>query len=211
MSKVDRNVPKRSKSSESTYSLMEFMDQFPDDGACLEYLVAKLYPEGMYCPACERVTKHHREKNRPSYACQYCGHHEHPLVGTIFENSATSLRLWFYGIYLMSSTRCGISGKQLERELGVTYKTAWRMFHKIRSLLEQGDGVFGGTVEADEMYVGGRRRGTKRGRPGADSHKTPVFGMVQRGGKVAALVTKDTKRATVMPIIEKHVLPGGLI
>jgi transposase len=116
---------------------MEFTAQFPDDGACLEHLVQKLYPEGIYCPTCERVTKHHREKNRPSYACQYCGHHEHPLVGTIFENSATSLRLWFYAIYLMSSTRCGISAKQLERELGVTYKTAWRMFHKIRSLLDQ--------------------------------------------------------------------------
>jgi transposase len=113
---------------------MEFERQFPDDAACLEFLVEKLYPEGIYCPTCEKVTKHHREKGRPSLACQWCGHHEHPLVGTIFENSATSLRLWFYAMYLMASTRCGISAKQLERELGVTYKTAWRMFHKIRSL-----------------------------------------------------------------------------
>jgi transposase len=170
----------------------------------------------MYCPTCERVTKHHREKNRPSYACQFCGHHEHPLVGTIFENSATSLRLWFYAIYLMSSTRCGISAKQLERELGVTYKTAWRMFHKIRSLLEQGDGVFDGTVEADETYVGGRRRGTRRGRPGKDSHKTAVFGMAQRKtgerkGQVAATVVRDTKRATVLPHVQKKVLPESMI
>ncbi len=85
-----------------------------------------------------------------NYACRYCGHHEHPLVGTIFENSATSLKLWFYAMYLMASTRCGISAKQLELELGVTYKTAWRMFHKIRSLLEQGDPLLDGTVEADE-------------------------------------------------------------
>jgi transposase len=137
---------------------MEFTAQFPDDGACLEHLVQKLYPEGIYCPTCERVTKHYREKNRPSYACQYCGHHEHPLVGTIFENSATSLRLWFYAIYLMSSTRCGISAKQLERELGVTYKTAWRMFHKIRSLLDQDGAPFGGPVEMDEAYIGGKAR-----------------------------------------------------
>src|SRR5215210_7747850 len=216
MSKVDRNNPKRSSASESRYSLMEFMRQFPDDGACLEHLVERLYPNGIYCPTCERVTKHHRETNRPSYACQYCGHHEHPLVGTIFENSATSLRLWFYAIYLMSSTRCGISAKQLERELGVTYKTAWRMFHKIRTLLEQGDEVFGGTVEADEMYVGGRRRGTKRGRPGTDSHKTPVFGMAQRkgkesGGQVAAVVVRDTKRATVLPHVKKKVLPESMV
>src|SRR4051812_13544031 len=197
MSKVDRNNPKRSSASESRYSLMEFMEQFPDDGACLEHLVGRLYPNGMYCPTCERVTKHHREKNRPSYACQYCGHHEHPLVGTIFENSATSLRLWFYAIYLMSSTRCGISAKQLERELGVTYKTAWRMFHKIRSLLEQGgDDPLSGTVEIDESYVGPKGK-WKKGRPGKDSAKTPVFGMAQRKtedqlGRIAVKVVPDT-------------------
>ena len=81
----------------------------------------------------------------------------------------------------MSQTHCGISAKQLERELGVTYKTAWRMVNKIRSLLQDdNDEPLSGTVEMDETYIGGRRRGTKRGRPGKDSHKTPVFGMAQR-------------------------------
>ena len=107
---------------------------FPDDAACLDYLVEILYPKGIYCPKCRATTKHHRDKSRPSYACQYCGHHEHPMVGTIFQDSATSLKLWFYAMYLMASTRCGISAKQLERELGVTYKTAWRMFTRIRRL-----------------------------------------------------------------------------
>ena len=195
---------------------MEFMDQFPDDGACLEHLVAKLYPEGIYCPTCERVTKHHREKNRPSYACQYCGHHEHPLVGTIFENSATSLRLWFYAIYLMSSTRCGISAKQLERELGVTYKTAWRMFHKIRTLLSQGgDDPLSGTVEVDETYVGPKGK-WKRGRPGKESPKTPVFGMVQRKtedelGKIAIQVVPDTTSRSLFPIVKAKVLPPSMV
>ena len=90
MSKVDRNNPKRSSASESRYSLFEFEHKFPDDAACLELLVQRRYPDSIYCPKCERVTKHHRETNRPSYACQFCGHHEHPLVGTIFEKSATS-------------------------------------------------------------------------------------------------------------------------
>ncbi len=107
---------------------------------------------------CEKVTKHHRDKSRPSYSCRFCGHRERPMVGTIFENSVTSLKLRFHAIYLMSSTRCGISAKQLERELGVIYKNAWRMFHKIRSLLDQGDPLLGGTVEADEAYVGGRAK-----------------------------------------------------
>src|SRR6266480_1249515 len=104
MPKVDRNNPKRGSASESTYSLMEFTQEFPDDASCLDHLVALLYPEGMFCKKCQRVTKHHRVKSRPSYSCQFCGHHEHPMKGTIFENSATSLRLWFYGIYLMTST-----------------------------------------------------------------------------------------------------------
>src|SRR5437764_3635156 len=106
------------------------------------------------------------------------------MRGTIFENSATSLRLWFYAMYLMASTRCGISAKQIERETGVTYKTAWRMFNKIRSMLQEGIDPFGGPggkgVEMDESYFGGRnRRGSKRGRPGKDSPKQCVVGIVE--------------------------------
>jgi transposase-like protein len=178
-----------------------------------EYLVEKLYPNGMYCPTCGKVTKHHRETNRPSYACQYCGHHEHPLVGTIFENSATSLRLWFYAIYLMSSTRCGISAKQLERELGVTYKTAWRTFHKIRSLLTQDDNPFSGSVEMDEAYIGGKAK-WRRGRGALN--KTPVFGMAQRKeddklGQIAVKVVADAKMRTLMPHFRSKVLPKSVV
>src|ERR671916_185186 len=100
------------------------------------------------------MSKVDRNNPKRSSASQSCGHHEHPLVGTIFENSATSLRLWFYDMYLMASTRCGISAKQLERELGVTYKTAWRMFKQIRSLMGEEVERMTGEVEADETYVG---------------------------------------------------------
>lgn len=135
------------------------------------------------------------------------------MAGTIFQDSATSLKLWFHAIYLVSATRCGISAKQLERELGVTYKTAWRMFNKIRSLLkfDDGDGPLSGRVEADETYIGGHRRGTKRGRPGPDSHKAAVFGMVERGGKVVAVTVPNVKKVTVMPHIEKRVLPSSMV
>jgi transposase len=108
----------------------------------------------------------------------------------------------------MASTRCGISVKQLERELGVTYKTAWRMFHQIRKMLTDDDEQrLSGTVEADETYIGGRRRGGRRGRPSEDSHKTPVFGMVERKGQVVAATVPNTKRATIMPRVHKKVLP----
>src|SRR5947199_6231226 len=101
------------------------------------------------------------------------------MRGTIFEDSATSLRLWFHAIFIMSQTRCGISAKQLQRELGVTYKTAWRMFNQIRKLLtDESDPPLRGTVEADEAYIGGRRKQGTKPRDGSKpkpSRKAPVF------------------------------------
>jgi len=115
------------------------------------------------------------------------------------------MTLWFYAIYLMSSTRTGISAKQLERELGVTYKTAWRMFTLIRTRLNEGGSAFGsngGNVEVDETYVGGERKG-KRGRGAAN--KTAVVGAVERGGKVKAQVVENVQSATVIPFVENTV------
>lgn len=203
---------------------MEFNERFPDDAACLNWLVGYLYPDGIYCPKCERATKHHRVKERTCFACQFCGHQEYPMKGTIFEGSSTSLRLWFYGIYLMASTRGGISAKQLEREIGVSYPTAHRMFKQIRSLLAQDDDdTLSGTVEMDETWIGGQFRNSDRrkypeGRSvvqssklAAESKKTPVFGMVQRGGKVMAQVVPSTQSATLMPYVQKRVLPTALV
>src|SRR6266568_9058320 len=180
-------MPKQNQSPVQKYTFEDFNRDFPTDDACLEWLRQYLYPDGIYCPKCGRVTKHHRVLSRPSYSCQFCGHHVHPTADTIFHKSSTSLKTWFHAIYLMASTRCGISAKQLEREIGVSYPTALRMFRQIRSLLGQdGDPVFSGTVEMDGAYIGGRgqwRHGpTKSGAPRADDpHKTHVFGIVQRG------------------------------
>jgi transposase len=195
---------------------MEFEREFPDDASCLEFLVKKLYPNGIFCPTCKVITKHHRETKRPAYKCQYCGHHEHPMRGTIFQDSATSLKLWFFAIRLMSATRCGISAKQLERELGVTYKCAWRMFKQIRSMLdEDGDGPLTGKVEADESFYGGLEKNKHRskrqhlGTGGAG--KTAVVGLVERAGKVVAKVVPNTQAATLIPHIAQRVLPQSII
>lgn len=197
------------------FTFKDFEAMFPDDAACLEWLRQYLYPEGIFCKICNEVRQHHRVVSRPSYSCDYCGHHVHPTADTIFHKSSTSLKTWFHAIYLMSSTRCGISAKQIERETGVTYKTAWRMFNKIRTLLSEDIRLEGSTVEIDETYVGGRRRygrGTAGGRPGAgDKVKTPVFGMVERGGRVVAKVTPDVKSATVYPIIHERVMPASTV
>jgi transposase len=207
------SVPKSQR-----YTRKDFMAEFPDDDACLEWLKNRIYPDGIYCEKCQRVTKHHKVASRKSYSCQHCGHHVHPTSGTIFHKSSTSLQDWFHAIFLMSQTRCGISAKQLQREIGVTYKTAWRMFHQIRKLLAEDEDTFGQggkTVELDETYIGAKRRGpgknAKPGRPGPESHKTAVFGVMERGGRVKATVVPDAKTKTLMPLVKEYVLPESMV
>jgi transposase-like protein len=224
MPPVDRNNPVRAKASESQLSLMEFMREFPDDATCLEHLWRERYaPDGhtAHCPSCNRDRRFHRVKGRPAYDCDTCGHHLHPLAGTIFHKSSTSLQLWFYAIWLMTSTRCGISAKQLERELGVTYKTAWRMFNRIRNqLMEQGDHMLSGEVEVDETFIKGRMRQSERVQRAKDgvnpkNHHRPgtaiVYGAVERGGRIRATTIPDSRARTLLGQTHEYVLPGSLI
>ena len=117
------------------YSIMAFNEQFPTEDVCLEWLRNRLYPERINCPSCKKANLFHRVRTRKVYECDNCGYQLSPTAGTILHKSPTPLRSWFYAVFLMASTRTGISAKQLERELGVTYKTAWRMFTQIRKLM----------------------------------------------------------------------------
>jgi transposase-like protein len=202
--KVKQHIPK-----ELRFTVADFNGRFPTDAACLDELMKKRFPDGItYCEKCEQDRKHYRIAGRPVYGCGYCGTQVSPMAGTIFEKSSTSLRLWFYAMYLMASTRCGISAKQIQRETGVTYKTAWRMFKQIRSLLSEPDMQLEGlSVEMDETGIGGA---TKRLRQ-SKTPKTTVFGMVERGGRVKAVVANDRKKNTLMPIIKKHVRPDSTV
>lgn len=190
------------------YTTIDFNKDFLNDDACLQWLKNYLYPNGIFCKQCGMVTTHHKVGKRPCYACARCGSHVYPMVGTIFEKSVTPLKLWFYAIFLISSTRSGISAKQLQRELGVTYKTAWRIFHAIRSLLREDTKPMSGEVEIDETYIGGKAHG-KRGR-GA-GNKTLVFGMAQRQGDLKAFATSNVKHSTIYPIMKQHILPQSMI
>ncbi len=187
---------------------MEFMQDFPDDAACLDLLWRQRYaPDGSraHCRRCDQERKFHRVKARPSYACEACGFQLYPLAGTIFHKSSTSLRLWFYAIHLMTASRCGISAKHLERELGVTYKTAWRMFNLIRNkLMVEDEEPLSGEVEIDETSVDGKPRKFQRRGPDprrrtasenisaanklAERRRATVFAAVERGGRVKATV-----------------------
>jgi transposase len=224
MAPVDRNNPVRCDSSDSRVSLMEFMREFPDDATCLEWLWREKWSEdGTHadCPKCEqrRIFKRYAtSQRRQSWTCTGCGHHVHPTAGTIFHKSSTSLHLWFYAFYLMTSTRCGISAKHLERELGVNYKTAWRMLNKIRNeLMEQdGDEPLSGDVEVDETAGGGRVRAsdTARGRAHVRakvSRRPTIWGAVERGGRVRAKVVKSRGTLDVERPIYTHVLPSSMI
>jgi transposase-like protein len=122
--------------ADTPYTLPAFHKEFPTDDVCLEWLKRRLFPDGIYCSPCGRLTRHHRVKGRKSYACQHCGHHVHPTAGTIFHKSATPLTTWFYAIFLITSAEYRISIRQLQRELGVTPKTASRMSRRIRALLD---------------------------------------------------------------------------
>src|SRR3954449_1239459 len=229
MPPVDRNNPKRAESSNSTWSLTEFLRDFKDDAACLDWLWRnRVSEDGSHaeCPKCERLRKFHKVTDRPAWDCDSCGYHLHPTAGTIFHKSSTSLQLWFYAMHLMTSTRCAVSAKHLERELGVTYKTAWRMANLIRNeLMAQGDEPpLSGDVEVDETWIGGKPRAAdrararrlapqSRGRRAALSQrpKTAVFGAVERGGRVRATVVPDSSAPVLGAKVREYVLPSSTI
>jgi transposase-like protein len=110
--------------------------EFPNDDACLEYVMELRWPNSVTrCGKCQVERKHSRVTGRTAYACNHCGNHIYPLKGTVFSRSSTSLKTWFYVIHLIVSTKSEITAKTIQRETGVTYKTAWRMLRQIRHLI----------------------------------------------------------------------------
>ena len=192
-------------------TVTQFFRQFPDDETCLKHLFEVRFGQGFECPSCERASKWFRIKAERAYSCQWCGHHLHPTVGTPFEKTRTPLQLWFYAIHLFTTTRHGVSAKELERQLGVTYKTAWRMGHLIREHMATVDGEdpLGGpgtAVEVDKTLVGGVKKGKHNG---GSAGKTVVVGMLERGGRLMTKVVPNQRAVTLKPIVLANVRPGG--
>ena len=192
-------------------TVTDFMKQFPDDDTCLDHLMEKNYGKTMDCPKCGKHGKFHRVRRHPVYECAWCGHAISPMAGTIFHRSHTPLQKWFYAIYLFTTSRHGVAAKELQRQLGVSYPTAFRMAHIIRDYMARADGEWplGGTVEADETYIGGKKSGGKRGR-GAPG-KTVVFGMLERDGDVMTKVVPNVRKKTLQPIIKENVASGSTV
>src|SRR5436190_9380554 len=232
MAAANRKNPVRAKSSDSLYSLREFLAEFPDDETCLEYLWRERHSAdgtNSHCPKCERDREFKRyatKQQRQSWTCLGCGHHIHPTAGTIFAKSSRPLTDWFYVMFLVSSSRCGIAAKHVERELGVNYKTAWRMLNKVRNeLMRQDDDQLSGQVEVDSAYVGGQLHEGERSRLRAEgrSNQGPatkdraiIFAAVERKGRIRAEVvgTSREQLAATSAIQEKmheFVLPSSMV
>src|ERR1700676_506987 len=163
----------------SKYTFKQFQAEYPNDAACLAKLMEINYGgTEIMCPGCKQRTSFHPMSKRRAYACQDCGHHVYPAAGTIFHKSRTNLTKWFFAMYLMTSTRHGVAAKEVQRQIGCTYKCAWRMCHELRKLMASADdhGPLSGHVEIDETWVGGYQSQEDRREKG--SNKTIIFGMV---------------------------------
>src|SRR3954454_7773448 len=194
-------------------TLRQFQQRFPTEDSCLDHLFQVRYA-GTDCPKCNRPIKYTRIAKRRAYQCQWCANQLYPTAGTPFDRTRTSLRDWFYVMFLFCSTRNGVAAKRVQREIGVTYKTAWRMCHEVRKYMAELDsddplGGPGTIVEIDETFVGGVKRGPN---PALRlSNKTTVLGMLERGGELVTRIVPDTRAFTIMPLISAQVLPGTTI
>jgi transposase-like protein len=191
-------------------TIFDFLKQFPNDAACLAHLFEVRFGQAYVCPDCRKPGRWYPLAKRRAYTCQWCGHHLYPCVGTPFEASRTPLTSWFFAICLFTTSRHGVAAKELERQLGVTYKTAWRMAHEIRKHMAVVDGEepLSGVVEVDETYVGGHRPG-KPGRGAVG--KTIIVGMVERDGGVVTKVVPNVRKGTLEPVIEANVTKGSTV
>lgn len=194
-------------------SIREFQKRFPTEDSCLDHLFQVRYGTGFDCPKCGKEAKYTRVAGRRSYQCQWCANQVYPTAGTPFDRTRTSLRDWFTVMFMFCTTRNGVAAKEVERLLGVTYKTAWRMCHEIRKYMALVDGESpiggGGVVEVDETLVGGKIKGKKKGRH--LENKTVVLGMAERGGDVVTQIVPDQKACTLIPAVAGTVEAGATI
>jgi transposase len=193
-------------------TLKEFQKRIPNDDVCLEHLMRVRYGKRFNCQSCHRAANCYRVTERRCYSCEHCGYQVYPTAGTPFEQTRTPLTDWFFVMFLFSASRNGVAAKEVQRQLGVTYKTAWRMCHHIRMHMGKvdGDRPLGGAgqaapvVEIDEAFLGGRDRA------GHDD-KAVVLGMVERQGDVFTRQVGGRHSNQILPQVKKWVSEGSRV
>ncbi len=207
-------MAKRTKGNGDHAGLIEFVQKYGTDEACRSYLERKLWPKGATCPRCESTKAYalRGKSTRPGlYKCAKCRKPFTVTVGTIFESSHIPLPKWFAAIYLMSSSKKGISAHQVHRSLKLTYKSAWFMCHRIRHAMKDPSfrRTLSGKVEVDETYIGGKTRKGIRGR--GSERKTPVVALVSRSGKMKSRVVERVNAKSLKGAIREFVKKDSTI
>jgi transposase-like protein len=192
---------------ESNMDMMKLMEQFGTEDKCRAILEELRWPDGTRCPRCNSV-KTSRIHARDQFDCDTCRHQFSVTSGTIWHDTHLPLRKWFIAIYLTVESKKGMSANQMKRVLGVSYKTAWYLCHRIRAAMtEHAAAPLNGTVEVDETFIGGKLKGQGRGRGASLKNKAIVIGVIQRGGKVRLQVIDRTDRKTLHQFIKDHTAP----
>ena len=195
------------------FNLVELIEQFGSEDRCHEYLEGLRWPDRVACPRCES-TKISRIKARRQFDCDACRYQFSVRVGTLFHDSKLPLWKWFLAVYMMGESRKGISANQIKRTLGVSYKTAWYLCHRIRAAMVDEDApLLRGIIEADETYIGGRARYPMRGTPGGDGSwrkkRVMILGAVERGGDVRLRVASNADKKTIHGFLRDVVSPDA--
>lgn len=203
------------------YTFSTFEHEFPDDNACLDFIFRDKYGALETCPKCNKEARFKRVYGRKSYQCQHtgCQHQLYPMAGTIFEKSTTPLKKWFMTMYLFTTTRNGVAAKEIERLTGVTYPTALRMAHQIKILMgKRTTPILNGEIQMDETFFGMKKGNMhhaqqKKLKTGTGQHlnKIPVFGMLQKNGKMIAYVVSEARGEILKPIILESIEPSSTI
>lgn len=179
-------------------TLVEFISYFKDEATCIKYFESIRFKDGEYCPHCS-ATKIYRFKDA-RYRCATCKKDFTIKIGTVFGESKIPLQKWFIAIYLLTTSKKGISSIELAEKVGVTQKTAWFMDHRIRKAMKQNKGKLFGKVEVDETYVAG-----KHSRKDGFSKKGAVMGMIERKGTLKAMAIPNRQTHIVFNEIRKHI------